>query len=58
MELNFSVKIKSGKRTPPVVTVYSTAINTKSMWLPTGNVTNKEIADWMERYIQAALDTL
>jgi hypothetical protein len=46
--LNLNIKIKSGKRTPVEVSVYSTSVNQKTMEFVNGkSLTEKEIIEWL-----------
>ena len=56
MEINLNVKIKGGPRTPVNVTVYGTAVNSKTLKFANGqDVSEDVIAQWIETNLSEAL---
>lgn len=56
MEINLNVKVKGGPRTPVSVTVYGTAVNSKTLKFANGQtVSENTIAQWIETNLSEAL---
>lgn len=57
MEVNFNVKIKTGKRTAIRVRCYSTSVNTKTMEFKDSErkITDAKVSDWIEKLIKEGL---
>ena len=55
--LNINVKVIGGKRTPPNVEAYYTAVNIKEITFPNGRViTNEQLAQWIADNLQNSLN--
>jgi len=56
MEINFNVKVKGGKRTPIVVTVYGTSENEKVIEFANGrHISETVIASWIKEELTRSL---
>ncbi len=56
MEINLTVKVKGGPRTPIDVAVYYTAVNEKSIRFGNGKViSGTAIAEWIAENLEIAL---
>lgn len=56
MEINLNVKVKGGPRTPVSVTVYGTAVNSKTLQFKNGNTVHEDtIAEWLMENLTIAL---
>lgn len=56
MRININVQVHGGKRTPPTVNVYGTAVNTKTMEFANGSqITDVQMAEWIQEQLEIVL---
>jgi hypothetical protein len=58
MEINFNLKVKSGKRSPIEVRCYATSVNEKRLEFQGSNktITETKISNWLEKALKEVLE--